>query len=123
MFKGRGRLGLVLLKLYLFLFVHLRWMSLRSAFVLGELGKCILDLFCSQVAISSFRHKCFCRGTETEEQVLKRLRNAEAEIEQGKSLGIFDHILYNDNLEECYKSLKVSICCFLHSVNSCFCYP
>ncbi|XVE75632.1 hypothetical protein DITRI_Ditri12bG0108900 [Diplodiscus trichospermus] len=46
------------------------------------------------------------RGTETEEQILKRLRNAEAEIEQGKSPGIFDHIMYNDNLEECYKNLK-----------------
>ncbi|KAK7355167.1 hypothetical protein VNO80_14415 [Phaseolus coccineus] len=46
------------------------------------------------------------RGTETEEQVLKRLRNAQAEIEQGTSSGIFDHILYNDNLEECYENLK-----------------
>lgn len=47
------------------------------------------------------------RGTETEEQILKRLRNAQAEMEQGKSSGIFDHILYNDNLEECYENLKV----------------
>ncbi|KAL5124388.1 Guanylate kinase 2 [Glycine soja] len=46
------------------------------------------------------------RGTETEEQVLKRLRNAQAEIEQGKSSGIFDHILYNGKLEECYENLK-----------------
>ncbi|KAK7285576.1 hypothetical protein RJT34_20352 [Clitoria ternatea] len=46
------------------------------------------------------------RGTETEEQILKRLRNAEAEIEQGKSSNIFDFILYNDNLEECYEKLK-----------------
>lgn len=47
------------------------------------------------------------RGTETEEQILKRLRNAEAEIKQGESSGIFDHFLFNDNLEECYESLKV----------------
>ena len=46
------------------------------------------------------------RGTETEEQVLKRLRNAQAEIEQGKSSGIFDFVLYNDKLDECYESLK-----------------
>ncbi|BAT96381.1 hypothetical protein LR48_Vigan02g037100 [Vigna angularis] len=46
------------------------------------------------------------RGTETEEQVLKRLRNAQAEIEQGRSSGIFDHILFNDNLEDCYENLK-----------------
>jgi guanylate kinase len=49
------------------------------------------------------------RKTETEEQILKRLRNAQAEIEQGKSSGIFDHILYNDNLEECYENLKVIV--------------
>ncbi|KAI9080734.1 hypothetical protein K1719_037247 [Acacia pycnantha] len=46
------------------------------------------------------------RGTETEEQIVKRLRNAEAEIEQGRSPGLFDFILYNDNLEECYERLK-----------------
>lgn len=52
---------------------------------------------------------CFkTRGTEKEEQILKRLRNAEAEIEQGKSSQIFDFILYNDNLEECYEKLKVT---------------
>ncbi|KAK4281870.1 hypothetical protein QN277_013316 [Acacia crassicarpa] len=46
------------------------------------------------------------RGTETEEQIVKRLRNAEAEIEKGRSPGLFDFILYNDNLEECYERLK-----------------
>ncbi|KAF7147501.1 hypothetical protein RHSIM_Rhsim03G0018000 [Rhododendron simsii] len=46
------------------------------------------------------------RGTETEEQIQKRLRNAKAELEQGQSGGIFDHILVNDDLEACYESLK-----------------
>ncbi|KAG6743846.1 hypothetical protein POTOM_052549 [Populus tomentosa] len=46
------------------------------------------------------------RRTETEEQILKRLQNAEVEMKQGKSSGIFDHILYNDNLDDCYESLK-----------------
>lgn len=46
------------------------------------------------------------RGTETEEQIKKRLRNAKAELEQGKSSGLFDHILVNDDLESCYASLK-----------------
>lgn len=59
------------------------------------------------------------RGTETEEQVLKRLKNAKAEIEQGQSSGIFDHMLYNDNLEECYKSLKVYVPFFL-KFHQCF---
>ncbi|XP_028774453.1 guanylate kinase 2-like isoform X2 [Neltuma alba] len=46
------------------------------------------------------------RGTETEEQIVKRLRNAEAEIEQGRSTGLFDFFLYNGNLGECYGKLK-----------------
>ncbi|KAL6540503.1 Guanylate kinase 2 [Orobanche minor] len=46
------------------------------------------------------------RGSETEEQVQKRLQNAKTEIEQGNSPGLFDHILVNDNLETCYENLK-----------------
>ncbi|KAJ6815974.1 guanylate kinase 1-like [Iris pallida] len=46
------------------------------------------------------------RGTETEEQVQKRLRNAKAELDQGTSPGLFDHILVNDDLETCYENLK-----------------
>ncbi|XP_010909053.1 guanylate kinase 1 isoform X2 [Elaeis guineensis] len=49
------------------------------------------------------------RGTETEEQVQKRLRNAKAELDQGKSPGLFDHILVNDDLETCYKNLKQTL--------------
>lgn len=59
----------------------------------------------------------FDRGTETEEQVQKRLRNARAELEQGKSSDLFDHILVNDDLETCYLSLKVII--VLHSAMDC----
>ncbi|XP_074279981.1 guanylate kinase 1-like [Silene latifolia] len=50
------------------------------------------------------------RGTETEEQVQKRLRNAKGELELGKSPGFFDHILVNDDLETCYKTLKNLVC-------------
>ncbi|CAA2994851.1 guanylate kinase 2-like [Olea europaea subsp. europaea] len=46
------------------------------------------------------------RGTETEEQIQKRLKNARVELEQGNSPGLFDHILVNDDLETCYKNLK-----------------
>lgn len=47
------------------------------------------------------------RGTETEEQIQKRLRNARAELDQSNSPGLFDHLLVNDNLEACYENLKV----------------
>lgn len=46
------------------------------------------------------------RGTETEEQVQKRLTNARAELDQGKSSGLFDHVLVNNDLERCYEELK-----------------
>ncbi|ONK78637.1 uncharacterized protein A4U43_C02F20890 [Asparagus officinalis] len=48
----------------------------------------------------------FLRGTKTEEQVQKRLRNAKAELEQGRGPGLFDHDLVNDDLEKCYQNLK-----------------
>lgn len=99
--------------------------SVEAVEVVADDGKrCILDIdvqgassvsassleaifvFICPPSMDELEKRLRARGTETEEQVLKRLRNAEAEIEQGKSLGIFDHILYNDDLEECYKSLK-----------------
>lgn len=57
----------------------------------------------TDVKIANFSN----RGTETEEQIQKRLRNAWTEIEQANSPGLFDHVLVNDDLEACYKSLKV----------------
>ncbi|KAF5474121.1 hypothetical protein F2P56_006051, partial [Juglans regia] len=63
-------------------------------------------IFVCPPSMEELEKRLRARGTETEEQVQKRLRNAQTEIEQGKSSGIFDHILYNDNLEECYESLK-----------------
>jgi guanylate kinase len=46
------------------------------------------------------------RGTETEEQIQKRLKNARAELDQSNSPGLFDHLLVNDDLETCYENLK-----------------
>lgn len=63
----------------------------------------IIDGSLTDVKVANFLN----RGTETEEQVQKRLRNAKEELKQGQSPGLFDHILVNDDLETCYKSLKV----------------
>ncbi|XP_052174087.1 guanylate kinase 2-like [Diospyros lotus] len=46
------------------------------------------------------------RGTETEEQIQKRLRNARKELEQGQLSELFDHKLVNDDLDTCYENLK-----------------
>ncbi|XP_062117666.1 guanylate kinase 2-like [Humulus lupulus] len=99
--------------------------SVEAVEVVADDGKrCILDIdvqgarsvkassieaifvFVCPPSMEELEKRLRARGTETEEQVLKRLRNAKAEIEQGQSSGIFDHILYNDDLEECYQSLK-----------------
>ncbi|KAF5737700.1 putative guanylate kinase [Tripterygium wilfordii] len=99
--------------------------SIEAVEAVADAGKrCILDIdvqgarsvrassldatfiFICPPSMEELEKRLRSRGTEAEEQVLKRLRNAEAEIEQGKSSCIFDHILYNDNLDECYKNLK-----------------
>ncbi|KAJ7972231.1 Guanylate kinase [Quillaja saponaria] len=99
--------------------------SVEAVELVADAGKrCILDIdvqgarsvrassleaifiFVSPPSMEELEKRLRARGTETEEQILKRLRNAEAEIEQGESSGIFDFILYNDKLEECYENLK-----------------
>ncbi|PPD79782.1 hypothetical protein GOBAR_DD23304 [Gossypium barbadense] len=99
--------------------------SIEAVEAVADSGKrCILDIdvqgaksvrassldaifiFISPPSMAKLEERLHLRGTETEEQIQKRLRNAKAEIEQGKSLGIFDHILCNDHLEKCYDNLK-----------------
>ncbi|KAI4325655.1 hypothetical protein MLD38_031035 [Melastoma candidum] len=99
--------------------------SIEAVEVVADDGKrCILDIdvqgarsvkassidavfiFICPPSMEELEKRLRARGTETEEQILKRLRNAEAELQQGVSSGLFDHILYNDNLEGCYSRLK-----------------
>ncbi len=49
------------------------------------------------------------RGTETEEAVLKRLRNARKEVEYGLDEGNFDKIFTNDDLD---RTLEEMLCQF-----------
>ncbi|XXG64142.1 hypothetical protein AAC387_Pa05g2173 [Persea americana] len=66
----------------------------------------VISIFICPPSFEELEKRLRGRGTETEEQIQKRLRNALAELEQGKSSGLFDHILVNDNLETCYANLK-----------------
>ncbi|XXG56514.1 hypothetical protein AAC387_Pa03g3901 [Persea americana] len=66
----------------------------------------VVSIFMCPPSFEELEKRLRARGTETEEQVQKRLRNARAELEQGKSAGLFDHIVVNDNLETCYANLK-----------------
>lgn len=99
--------------------------SVEAVEVVADAGKgCILDIdvqgarsvrtssldaifiFISPPSFDELEKRLRARATETEEQIQKRLRNARAELEQGKSSGLFDHILVNDDLESCYENLK-----------------
>jgi len=46
------------------------------------------------------------RGTDKEEDILKRLRQAEAELEYAKVEGVHDKIVVNDDLERAYKEVE-----------------
>ncbi|CAK9165083.1 unnamed protein product [Ilex paraguariensis] len=99
--------------------------SVEAVEVVADAGKrCILDIdvqgarsvrtrsleaifiFICPPSFEELEKRLRARATESEEQIQKRLRNARAELEQGNSPGVFDHILVNDDLETCYDSLK-----------------
>ncbi|KAL9265283.1 Guanylate kinase 2-like protein [Drosera capensis] len=99
--------------------------SVEAVEVVADAGKrCILDIdvqgarsvrtssleaifvFVCPPSFEDLEKRLRARGTETEEQIQKRLRNAKVELEQGRSPGLFDHVLVNDDLEACYKNLK-----------------
>ncbi|XP_057547639.1 guanylate kinase 2-like [Amaranthus tricolor] len=99
--------------------------SIESVEVVGDAGKrCILDIdvqgaksvrassldaifiFVCPPSYEDLEKRLRSRGTETEEQIQKRLRNAKGELEQGRTPGLFDHMLVNDNLDACYQTLK-----------------
>ncbi|KAG9246273.1 guanylate kinase [Calycina marina] len=46
------------------------------------------------------------RGTETEESISKRLKQAEKELEFSKTVGVHDVVIYNDDLDTAYAELK-----------------
>ncbi|KAA8518199.1 hypothetical protein F0562_015673 [Nyssa sinensis] len=99
--------------------------SIEAVEVVADAGKrCILDIdvqgarsvraspleaifiFICPPSFEELEKRLRARGTETEEQIQQRLHNARAELEQGQSPGLFDHILVNEDLEACYESLK-----------------
>jgi guanylate kinase len=49
------------------------------------------------------------RGTEKEESIQKRLRQAQNEMEYSKTQGVHDIIIVNDNKEKAYQELEAFI--------------
>lgn len=65
-----------------------------------------LFIFIAPPSFEQLESRLRGRGTETEEQIQKRLRNAKAELEQGQNSSLFNHCVVNDDLEECYLKIK-----------------
>lgn len=98
--------------------------DLFHPFVAFALKRCILDIdvqgarsvrasslealfiFVCPPSFEELEKRLRARGTETEEQIQKRLRNARAELDQSNTPGLFDHFLVNGDLETCYENLK-----------------
>ncbi|KAM0827291.1 hypothetical protein ACQ4PT_068287 [Festuca glaucescens] len=65
-----------------------------------------LFIFVCPPSFEELEKRLRARGTETEEQIQKRLRNAREELDQSNTPGLFDHFLVNGDLEACYENLK-----------------
>uniref|UniRef100_A0ACD5WW76 Uncharacterized protein n=1 Tax=Avena sativa TaxID=4498 RepID=A0ACD5WW76_AVESA len=65
-----------------------------------------LFIFVCPPSFEELEKRLRARGTEAEEQIQKRLRNARAELDQSNTPGLFDHFLVNDDLETCYGNFK-----------------
>lgn len=63
-------------------------------------------LFLSPPSLETLRERLQGRGTETQESLEKRLKQAELEMEYSKEEGAHDKIIINDDLERAYKEFK-----------------
>ncbi|KXZ54697.1 hypothetical protein GPECTOR_4g765 [Gonium pectorale] len=63
-------------------------------------------VFIAPPSLEDLANRLAGRGTETVEQITRRLNNAKAEIESINEKGLYDYLLINDDLEEAVKRLQ-----------------
>lgn len=63
-------------------------------------------LFLSPPSLEVLKERLQKRGTETQESLEKRLKQAELEMEYAKQEGAHDKIIVNDDLEKAYSEFK-----------------
>ncbi|KAK7562680.1 P-loop containing nucleoside triphosphate hydrolase protein [Phyllosticta citricarpa] len=63
-------------------------------------------LFLSPPSLDELERRLRGRGTEKEETLLQRLKQAEVEMEFARTSGIHDKIVVNDDLETAYKEVR-----------------
>ncbi len=66
-------------------------------------------IFISPPSISELEKRLRGRGTETEEKIQIRLKNAIKEMEFGHEAGNFDAVIINDDLETALSEIESSI--------------
>lgn len=64
-----------------------------------------LYIFIAPPSMEELEKRLRGRGTETEEAVVKRLKNAKEELEYGTEEGNFDRVFTNDDLDKTFDSL------------------
>lgn len=62
-------------------------------------------VFVAPKSIEVLENRLRSRGTESEDQIQLRLKNAQSEMDYGLAKGNFDLVLVNENLDEAYGSL------------------
>ena len=63
-------------------------------------------LFLSPPGMEELEKRLRGRGTDKEEDVLKRLSQAKVEMEYAKVEGVHDKVVVNDDLERAYKEVE-----------------
>ncbi|KAL4874229.1 P-loop containing nucleoside triphosphate hydrolase protein [Aspergillus karnatakaensis] len=63
-------------------------------------------VFVKPPSLESLEQRLRGRGTESEEEVQRRLAQARVELEYADSQGAFDKVLVNDDVERAYKELE-----------------
>lgn len=66
-------------------------------------------IFISPPSFSTLKQRLTGRGTETEENITKRLTMAGKEMEFAREKGAFDWVIVNDDLDTAYAKLKKAI--------------
>ena len=62
-------------------------------------------LFLSPPSLEILEQRLRGRGTDSEEAVVKRLKQAEKEMEFSKEEGVHDKVVVNDDLEKAYREV------------------
>ena len=60
-------------------------------------------IFIAPPDMDTLEHRLRKRGTETEERIIRRLKNAQGELEH---IPDYDYVILNDSLEDAYKKLN-----------------